>query len=60
MLAAQPPRSVAIASIGILTNLAALLRSPPDAHSPLPGAALVAEKARHFCGALKSESCFQC
>eukprot|EP00966_Prymnesium_polylepis_P143294 3307862-Prymnesium_polylepis.1 len=44
VLAAQPYRSVAISSIGIHTNLAALLRSPPDDVSPLNGTALVAEK----------------
>ena len=35
---------MAISSIGIHTNLAALLRTPPDAISPLGGLALVAEK----------------
>lgn len=44
VLAAQPSRSVAISSIGILTNLAALLRSLPDKHSALDGKALVGEK----------------
>ena len=43
-LAAQPDRSVAISSIGIHTNLAALLKSGPDAHSPLRGRDLVAQK----------------
>ena len=43
-LAAQPDRSVAISSIGIHTNLAALLRSGPDSHSPLGGRELVARK----------------
>ena len=43
-LAAQPDRSVTISSIGIHTNLAALLKSQPDAHSPLDGIALVAQK----------------
>eukprot|EP00947_MAST-08B_sp_MAST-8B-sp1_P003962 g3962.t1 len=45
-LAAQPARSVAISSIGIHTNLAALLRSEPDAHSPLGGVELVREKVK--------------
>ena len=43
-LAAQPDCSVAISSIGLSTNLAALLRSKPDAHSPLDGESLVAQK----------------
>ena len=37
VLAASPPRSVTIASVGLLTNLELLLRSGPDAHSPLDG-----------------------
>jgi len=44
VLAAQPARSVAISSIGVHTNLAALLRSPPDELSPMGGVELVAEK----------------
>lgn len=44
VLAAQPHRSVAISSIGIHTNLAALLKSGPDKHSPLSGIDLVADK----------------
>jgi len=44
VLASQPDQSVAISSIGIHTNLAALLRSPPDSHSPLSGRDLVAKK----------------
>ena len=44
VLAAQPPRSVTISSIGIHTNLAALLQSPPDVHSDKTGLALVADK----------------
>ena len=44
VLAASPARSVTIASVGLLTNLELLLRSAPDAHSPLPGHELVAEK----------------
>ena len=35
-----------IASIGFATNLLALLRSPPDATSPLDGQALVRAKVR--------------
>lgn len=43
-LAAQPDRSVRIASIGMTTNLRDLLQSPPDQHSPLSGRDLVAQK----------------
>ena len=46
ILAAQPDRSVVISSIGLLTNLDALLASSPDAHSPLNGTHLVAKKVR--------------
>lgn len=46
VLAAQPDHSVAISSIGFLTNLAALLKSGPDAHSPLTGVELVAQKVK--------------
>ena len=45
-LAAQPDRSVAISSIGLLTNLDGLLSSMPDEHSPLNGIDLVARKVR--------------
>jgi len=44
VLSDQPDRSVTIASIGFTTNLDALLRSPPDANSPLNGTELVAAK----------------
>ncbi|KAK3273444.1 hypothetical protein CYMTET_18313 [Cymbomonas tetramitiformis] len=44
VLAEQPDHSVTISSIGLLTNLAALLSSPPDQVSPLSGAELVARK----------------
>ena len=43
-LAAARGRSVSISSIGIHTNLAALLRSAPDQHSALGGRELVAAK----------------
>jgi inosine-uridine nucleoside N-ribohydrolase len=46
VLAAQPDRSVAIAQVGFSTNLARLLASGPDAHSPLDGTELVARKVR--------------
>jgi len=45
-LAASLDRSVTISSIGILTNLAALLRSGPDSYSPLDGLELVRRKVR--------------
>jgi hypothetical protein len=45
-LAAQPDRSVVIAQVGFSTNLARLLDSPPDEHSPLPGQELVRRKVK--------------
>lgn len=47
-LAAQPDHSVTVVSVGDLTNLAALLRSGPDRHSPLDGRSLVAAKVGHY------------
>ena len=44
VLAASPPLSVTIASVGLQTNLELLLRSGPDEHSHLTGHELVAEK----------------
>jgi hypothetical protein len=44
VLAAAPSRSVAISSIGLLTNLELLLRSGPDEHSQLSGRELVADR----------------
>jgi len=46
VLAVQPDRSVTISSIGILTNLAALLRSEADRHSSLNGRDLIEQKVR--------------
>ena len=46
VLAAQPDGSVTVCTVGYLTNLAALLDSPPDDLSPLPGRELVARKVR--------------
>lgn len=43
-LASAPARSVAISSIGLMTNLEQLLRSGPDEFSELSGADLVAQK----------------
>ncbi len=45
-LAAQPDGSVAIAQVGFFTNLARLLDSKPDSHSPLNGRELVARKVK--------------
>jgi len=46
ILAAQPDRSVVIVSVGFLTNLAALLDTPPDAISRWSGPDLVRRKVR--------------
>lgn len=46
VLAAAPDRSVAISSIGLMTNLETLLRSGPDQHSQLSGSELVAKKVK--------------
>lgn len=45
-LAAQPDGSIAIAQVGFFTNLARLLDSKPDVHSPLNGRELVAKKVK--------------
>jgi purine nucleosidase len=45
-LATQPDRSVVIAQVGFSTNLAHLLDSPPDKHSPLSGKELVERKVQ--------------
>ncbi len=45
-LAAAPDRSVVIVVVGFSSNLAALLETPGDSYSTLPGRALVAEKVR--------------
>jgi hypothetical protein len=44
VLAAQPDGSVTVVATGPLPNVAALLASAPDAHSPLAGPALVKKK----------------
>ena len=46
VLAKQPDHSVVFCAIGPLNNLADLLATKPDAHSPLDGKALVAQKVR--------------
>lgn len=48
LLAGQPDRSVTIVSVGFLTNLAALLNTRPDDHSPLDGEALVKQKVKQW------------
>ena len=45
-LAAQPDRSVALVVVGFSTNIARLLESPSDQHSPLTGKELVTRKVR--------------
>ena len=45
-LAREAQGSVVVVVVGFSTNLAALLDSPPDVVSPLPGAQLVAQKVR--------------
>lgn len=46
LLAAAPDRSVTIASIGFLSNLDTLLKSPGDAIDPRDGVALIKAKVR--------------
>ena len=46
VLATQDDRTAVIASVGMASNLASLLRSPPDAHSRLSGRELVSRKVR--------------
>ena len=46
ILAAQPDKSVSIAQVGFFTNLARLLDSKPDEHSPLNGRDLIAKKVK--------------
>ena len=46
LLAAQPDKSVTIASIGFVTSLARLLQSGPDEYSPLSGRELVQRKVK--------------
>jgi inosine-uridine nucleoside N-ribohydrolase len=46
VLSSQPDKSVTIVTVGFLTNLLNLLRSGPDANSPLNGSELVSKKVR--------------
>jgi len=48
ILSSQPDTSVNIITVGFLTNLAALLQSPPDHFSDLDGKALVKKKVRRL------------
>ena len=48
LLAAQPDKSVTIASIGFVTCLARLLQSGPDEYSPLTGLELVQRKVKNI------------
>ena len=48
VLAKQPDDSVVVVAVGPLRNLANLLKSRPDAASPLDGTALVAKKVRRL------------
>ena len=46
VLAAQPDDSVTVITVGFMSNLAALLTSGPDEHSPLSGEDLVRRKVK--------------
>ncbi len=46
LLAAQPDNSVSLVQVGFFTNFQRLLDSQPDAHSPLNGKDLVAQKVK--------------
>jgi purine nucleosidase len=46
VMAGQPDHSVMIVQVGFSTNLARLLDSAPDEHSPLPGLELVGRKVK--------------
>ena len=48
VLASQTDHSVVIVTVGFLTNLQGLLKSGPDSHSPLDGAALVKQKVKQL------------
>ncbi|TLD70412.1 nucleoside hydrolase [Phragmitibacter flavus] len=45
-LAAQPDHSVTLISVGIASNLANLIKSKPDQHSPLNGPDLIRQKIK--------------
>jgi len=48
ILASQPDGSVTVVAVGMLRNIANLLKSGPDAASPLDGPALVAKKVKRL------------
>ncbi|MDF3058716.1 MAG: Inosine/uridine-preferring nucleoside hydrolase [Rariglobus sp.] len=48
ILAAQPDNSVVFVTVGYLTNIAGLLKSPADGYSPLTGQELVAAKVKEW------------
>ena len=48
LLAAQPDKSVTIASIGFVTSLSRLLQSGPDEYSPLDGVELMRRKVKEI------------
>jgi inosine-uridine nucleoside N-ribohydrolase len=48
ILAGEPDTSVVVVTVGFLTNLAALLQSPPDQYSDLDGKQLVAKKVKRL------------
>jgi len=48
VLASQPDKSVTIVTVGFLTNLSALLQSPPDKYSTLNGKELVGQKVKQL------------
>ena len=48
ILAAQPDSCVTIVTVGFMTNLANLLKSPPDSISPLNGHELVSLKVKSY------------
>ena len=48
ILAQQPDASVILVVVGQATNIANLLKSPPDAHSPLTGIELVRRKIKFY------------
>ena len=48
ILSAEPDQSVTIVTVGFLTNMADLLRSHPDKHSPLDGKSLVRKKVKQL------------
>ena len=48
LLSAAPDASVTVVTVGFLTNLKNLLRSPPDAISPLDGKTLVKGKVKRL------------